>query len=67
MDLKGKSVANAASDDIQLKTIHQNTITAIRPYEGDAAEGGVKKISSSGIDGRIVVFPIGSGRPGLIH
>ena len=30
MDLKGKSSA----DDTSLKTIHQNSITTLRPYEG---------------------------------
>jgi actin related protein 2/3 complex subunit 1A/1B len=29
MDLKGK-----VKDDTQLKTVHQNTITMIRPYNG---------------------------------
>jgi len=67
MDLKGKSAANASADDIQLKTIHQNTITSIRPFEGSGAAGGVKKISSSGVDGRIVIFPIGGGRPTFNH
>lgn len=63
MDLKGKSQSAAASsDDVTLKTIHQNTITSLRPYQGDAASGGVKKVSSSGVDGRIVIFPVGGGR-----
>ncbi len=39
MDLKGK-----AKDDTQLKTVHQNTIATIRPY--DEAGGSVKKFSS---------------------
>ncbi|KAK4186456.1 WD40-repeat-containing domain protein [Podospora australis] len=51
MDLKGK-----VKDDTQLKTVHQNTITMIRPYQtnGDA----VTKFSSSGVDGRIVVWTV---------
>lgn len=49
MDLMGK-----AKNDTQLKTTHQNTINTIRPYEtsGDA----VTKFSSSGVDGRVVIW-----------
>lgn len=39
MDLKGK-----AKDDTQLKTVHQNTISTIRIYEGSG--GAVKRFSS---------------------
>lgn len=39
MDLKGQSQA-----DTQLKTVHQNTISTIRVYEG--ADGAVSKLSS---------------------
>jgi hypothetical protein len=38
MDLKGK-----AKDDTQLKTVHQNTVTVIRPYQ--ASESGVTQFS----------------------
>ncbi|KAK1769677.1 WD40-repeat-containing domain protein [Phialemonium atrogriseum] len=49
MDLKGKT-----KDDTQLKTVHQNTITMIRPYE--YSRDSVTKFSSSGVDGRLVVW-----------
>ncbi|KAK4147636.1 WD40-repeat-containing domain protein [Dichotomopilus funicola] len=51
MDLKGK-----VKDDTQLKTTHQNTVTTIRAYEtaGDA----VRKFSSSGVDGRVVIWNV---------
>ncbi|KAL1859012.1 hypothetical protein VTK73DRAFT_7607 [Phialemonium thermophilum] len=49
MDLKGK-----VKDDTQLKTVHQNTITTIRPYESSG--GVVSKFSSSGVDGRVVIW-----------
>ncbi|UKZ79619.1 hypothetical protein TrVFT333_007377 [Trichoderma virens FT-333] len=49
MDLKGK-----VKDDTQLKTIHQNTISTIRPYE--VSGGRVTKFSSSGVDGRVVIW-----------
>ncbi|KAL1844300.1 hypothetical protein VTJ49DRAFT_2357 [Mycothermus thermophilus] len=51
MDLKGK-----VKDDTQLKTVHQNTITMIRPYE--EAGGAVRKFSSSGVDGRVVIWTV---------
>ncbi|KAG5954167.1 hypothetical protein E4U58_000162 [Claviceps cyperi] len=49
MDLRGK-----AKDDTQLRTIHQNTISTIRPFE--SADGRVTKFSSSGVDGRVVIW-----------
>lgn len=42
MDLKGKN----SSEDTNLKTIHQNSISTLRAYEG--AEGNITKFSSSG-------------------
>ncbi|KAF8443625.1 WD repeat domain-containing protein [Terfezia claveryi] len=51
MDLKGK---DAAVDDSTLRTVHQNTIVTIRPYEGQP--GNITKFSSTGVDGRIVIF-----------
>ncbi|KAL9638823.1 MAG: hypothetical protein Q9164_001303 [Protoblastenia rupestris] len=49
MDLKGKG-----QNDIQLKTVHQNTIATIRTY--DESAGSVRKFSSSGVDGRVLGF-----------
>jgi actin related protein 2/3 complex subunit 1A/1B len=51
MDLKGK-----ATDDTKLDTVHQNTVSNIRTYEESG--GKVKKISSSGVDGRVVVWTL---------
>jgi actin related protein 2/3 complex subunit 1A/1B len=51
LDLKG-TLTNKNSST--LKTIHQNSITQIRPYA--ESNGEVSKFSSSGIDGRIVIF-----------
>lgn len=53
MDLKGKS----ARDDTQLKTVHQNTISTIRAYEGGQG-GNVRKVSTSGVDGRVVIWTV---------
>jgi actin related protein 2/3 complex subunit 1A/1B len=52
MDLKGKSSA----DDTKLKTVHQNTISTIRSFEEDG--GNVRKISSTGVDGRVVIWTL---------
>lgn len=49
MDLKGK-----AKDDTQLKTVHQNTISTVRVYETSGSK--VSKFSSSGVDGRVVIW-----------
>ncbi|KAL5615606.1 hypothetical protein BROUX41_005645 [Berkeleyomyces rouxiae] len=51
MDLKGK-----VKDDTQLKTVHQNTVSTLRVYE--TAGGRVSKISSSGVDGRLVIWNV---------
>ena len=50
MDLRGKT-----KDDTQLKTIHQNTINTIRAH-GAANASEIKAISTSGVDGRVVVW-----------
>lgn len=49
MDLKGKT-----KDDTVLTTTHQNTINTIRVFEGNA--GGVRRFSTSGVDGRLVIW-----------
>ena len=52
MDLKGRNV----KDDTQLSTTHQNTIATIKVFEGGV--GGVRKFSTSGVDGRVVVWNV---------
>ena len=49
MDLRGK-----AKDDTQLHTTHQNTINTIRVYSGNS--GAVQQFSTSGVDGRVVIW-----------
>lgn len=51
MDLKGKT-----KDDTQLKTVHQNSISTIREYGGQA--GNISHISTSGVDGRVVIWKL---------
>jgi len=66
MDRKGS--AKAASEDTTLPTVHQNTITyqsvhcnaddsMLRAFETGA--GGVSKVASSGLDGKIVIWDVG--------
>lgn len=50
MDMRG------GSGDTALPTVHQNTITELTAYEGDRFS--VSKISTSGVDGRVVVWDI---------
>ncbi|EIM89804.1 actin-like protein ARPC3 [Stereum hirsutum FP-91666 SS1] len=44
------------SGDTELFTVHQNTITSVRPYEGDRSN--VTKVSTSGVDGKLVVWNV---------
>jgi len=66
MDRKGS--AKAGTEDTSLPTFHQNTITMLRAYEHGAS--GVSKVASSGLDGKIVVWDVGSsleGKMGGMH
>lgn len=51
MDLRGK-----VRDDTQLKTVHQNSISTVREYSG--SPDGVRQISTSGVDGRVVIWTL---------
>ncbi|KAH3684963.1 hypothetical protein WICPIJ_004074 [Wickerhamomyces pijperi] len=57
LDLKGAVQTGASSSSSSLNTIHQNTITQLRPY-AFGSKGEVTKFSSSGIDGKVVIFDI---------
>lgn len=52
MDLKGSTETKSSN----LLTIHQNTITSLRPFQYDA--NGLIRFSSSGNDGKVVVFEV---------
>lgn len=66
MDLKGRASGGGAGggpgglgsggEDTKLKTVHQNTINTVRVYE----EGGghVSKVSTGGVDGRVVIWTL---------
>lgn len=50
MDMRG------GSGDTGLPTVHQNTITQISAYQGK--RGSISKFSTSGVDGRVVVWAV---------
>lgn len=57
----------ASSESPELLTVHQNTITSVRPYEG--LPENVTKVSTSGVDGNLVIWAVsvpagGSGLAG---
>ena len=52
----GASGGAGAGADTELFTVHQNTITSVRAYEG--ARGAVRRVSTSGIDGKLVVWNV---------
>jgi actin related protein 2/3 complex subunit 1A/1B len=48
--------AGQGSGDTELMTVHQNTITSVRPYKG--GPGAVSHVSTSGVDGKLVVWDV---------
>ena len=46
------------SQESELLTVHQNTITSVRPYEGQS--GAITKVSTTGVDGNLVIWNAGS-------
>jgi actin related protein 2/3 complex subunit 1A/1B len=50
--------SSAAHNESELLTVHQNTITSIRPYEGE--RGNVTKVATTGVDGKLVVWSLAS-------
>lgn len=52
------SGGSAATD---LYTVHQNTITSIRPFTTNADGSAVESVSTSGVDGRLVIWAVPSG------
>jgi actin related protein 2/3 complex, subunit 1A/1B len=47
-----------------LLTVHQNTITSVRPYTV-GADGNVSRVSTSGVDGRLVIWQVSGGVPAV--
>lgn len=48
------------NDDANLQSVHQNAIACICVYEGDNNKG-VRKISTSGLDGQLVIWDLSAG------
>jgi len=55
--LTGNSSSGAGGGATELMTVHQNTITSIRPYEW-GSNGEVTRASTTGVDGRLVVWNV---------
>jgi actin related protein 2/3 complex subunit 1A/1B len=66
-DSRGQSspISGPSATDTELMTVHQNTITNIRPYTTQG--GNVTKVSTSGVDGKLVIWNVSnvSGGSGL--
>jgi actin related protein 2/3 complex subunit 1A/1B len=67
-DSRGQSspISGQTSSGTELMTVHQNTITNIRPYQSQG--GNVTKVSTSGVDGKLVIWNVSnvSGAGGLV-
>ncbi|KAJ3512099.1 hypothetical protein NLJ89_g3719 [Agrocybe chaxingu] len=55
-DSRGQSSSGSAATDTKLSTIHQNTITNVRPYEYRG--NNITKVSTSGVDGMLVIWDV---------
>lgn len=53
------SPTSGTGGDTELTTVHQNTITSIRPYEY-GSDGSVVKVSTTGVDGKLVIWQTSS-------
>lgn len=56
-DTRGHAGGGDVSADTELLTVHQNTITSVRPFEW-GAEGSVSRVSTSGVDGKLVIWSV---------
>ncbi|KIJ69152.1 hypothetical protein HYDPIDRAFT_172615 [Hydnomerulius pinastri MD-312] len=64
-DTRGHAGGADAAGDTDLLTIHQNTITSVRPYE--AGPGGtISRVSTSGVDGKLVIWNVAAVSAGGI-
>ena len=51
----------AGGGESELFTVHQNTITSVRPYEG--VPGAVARVSTTGVDGKLVIWDVSAVSP----
>lgn len=54
------------NDDANLQSVHQNAIACICVYEGDKSKV-VRKISTSGLDGQLVIWDLSAGINHSMH
>jgi len=52
----GAAGATAAPGETELQTVHQNTITSVRAYNGEP--GAVSHVSTTGVDGKLVIWDV---------
>jgi len=48
--------SGGGATESELLTVHQNTITSVRPFEGKM--GAVKKVVTTGLDGKLVIWDV---------
>jgi actin related protein 2/3 complex subunit 1A/1B len=67
LPIPGSSASTSGANG-ELLTVHQNTITSVRPYEG--APDNVTRVSTTGKDGQLVIWSVavktGAGGAGVI-
>ena len=54
----GGGGGGGSQGESELFTVHQNTITSVRPYEGQG--GTITKVSTTGVDGKLVIWNAGA-------
>jgi actin related protein 2/3 complex subunit 1A/1B len=54
----GPSAAGGASGNTELYTVHQNTITSVRPFTTSPDGNTVESVSTSGVDGKLVIWGV---------
>ena len=54
----GRGAGSSSQGESELLTVHQNTITSVRPYQGESVA--VTKVSTTGVDGKLVIWNVGT-------
>ncbi|KAJ4475719.1 actin-related protein ARPC3 [Lentinula aciculospora] len=57
-DADSRGQTSSGTADTKLTTIHQNTITSVRPYAGEP--GQITQVSTTGVDGKLVIWDTAS-------
>ncbi|KAJ3881330.1 actin-related protein ARPC3 [Lentinula edodes] len=57
-DADSRGQTSNGTTDTKLSTIHQNTITSVRPYAG--VPGQITQVSTTGVDGKLVIWDTAS-------